>query len=40
AAYAKRLRGWATRGDVFTYFIAGAKARNPAAAMALMKKLA
>jgi uncharacterized protein YecE (DUF72 family) len=40
AAYAKRLRGWAKRGDVFTYFIAGAKARNPAAAMALMRKLA
>jgi uncharacterized protein YecE (DUF72 family) len=40
AAYAKRLRGWAKRGDVFTYFIAGTKARNPAAAMALIKKLA
>lgn len=39
-AYAKRLRGWAKRGDVFAYFIAAAKVRNPAAAMALIGKLA
>jgi len=27
------------RGDVFAYFIAGAKVRNPAAAQALIRKL-
>lgn len=36
---AKRTRDWAKRGDVFAYFIAGAKVRNPAAAMALIEKL-
>ncbi|NWE53349.1 DUF72 domain-containing protein [Brevundimonas sp. P7753] len=36
---ADRCRTWAKRGDVFTYFIAGAKERNPAAAMALIEKL-
>jgi uncharacterized protein YecE (DUF72 family) len=36
---AKQTRGWAKRGDVFAYFIAGAKVRNPAAAMALIDKL-
>ncbi|MDQ8027434.1 MAG: DUF72 domain-containing protein [Brevundimonas sp.] len=36
---AKQTRDWAKRGDVFAYFIAGAKARNPAAAMALIEKL-
>jgi uncharacterized protein YecE (DUF72 family) len=40
AAYAKRIKAWAKRGDVFAYVIAGAKARNPAAAMALMEKVA
>lgn len=35
----KQARGWAERGDVFAYFIAGAKVRNPAAAMALIDKL-
>lgn len=35
----KRLREWAKRGDVFAYFIGGAKERNPAAAQALIKKL-
>jgi uncharacterized protein YecE (DUF72 family) len=36
---AKQVRGWAERGDVFAYFIAGAKERNPAAAQALLRKL-
>jgi uncharacterized protein YecE (DUF72 family) len=36
---AKKTRDWSKRGDVFAYFIAGAKLRNPAAAMALIKKL-
>lgn len=36
---AKQTRDWAARGDVFAYFIAGAKVRNPAAAMALIEKL-
>jgi uncharacterized protein YecE (DUF72 family) len=38
--FAKQARGWAKRGDVFAYFISGAKARNPAAAQALIKALA
>jgi len=38
-AIAKQARDWAKRGDVFAYFIAGAKVRNPAAAMALIEKL-
>ncbi|WP_420471299.1 DUF72 domain-containing protein [Brevundimonas sp. FT23042] len=36
---AKQTRDWAKRGDVFAYFIAGAKVRNPAAAMALIDRL-
>ncbi|HEX8471824.1 MAG TPA: DUF72 domain-containing protein [Brevundimonas sp.] len=36
---AKQTAGWAERGDVFAYFIAGAKVRNPAAAQALIEKL-
>ncbi|MND08631.1 hypothetical protein D3C83_313890 [compost metagenome] len=36
---AKQLRAWARRGDVFAYFISGAKVRNPTAARALIKKL-
>ncbi len=36
---AKQTQAWAKRGDVFAYFIAGAKVRNPAAAMALIEKL-
>ena len=32
-------RTWSQRGDVFVYFIAGAKVRNPAAAQALIAKL-
>lgn len=36
---AARAKAWAKRGDVFAYFIAGAKVRNPAAAQALIGKL-
>lgn len=36
---ADRVRGWAERGPVFAYFIAGAKVRNPAAAQALIARL-
>jgi uncharacterized protein YecE (DUF72 family) len=35
----KQTRDWAKKGDVFAYFIAGAKVRNPAAAQALLAKL-
>ena len=38
-AVAARTQAWAKRGDVFAYFIAGAKVRNPAAAQALIEKL-
>ena len=38
-AIAERARAWAERGDVFAYFISGAKVRNPAAAQALIAKL-
>ena len=34
-----RRAAWAKRGDVFAYFISGAKVRNPAAAQALIEKL-
>jgi len=37
-AVAAQTRGRAKRGEVFAYFIAGAKMRNPAAAQALIKK--
>ena len=33
---ATRARNWAKRGDVFAYFISGAKEKNPAAAQALI----
>jgi uncharacterized protein YecE (DUF72 family) len=36
--WAKRARAWAKRGDVFVYFIAGAKIRAPAAAKALIAR--
>ena len=36
---AARARDWAERGDVFAYFISGAKVRNPHAAEALIGKL-
>ena len=39
SAYARQLRAWAKRGNVFAYFISGAKIRNPAAAQALIRKL-
>jgi uncharacterized protein YecE (DUF72 family) len=35
-AWAKRANTWAKKGDVFVYFISGAKERAPAAAQALM----
>lgn len=38
-AVAAQTKAWAKRGDVFAYFIAGAKVRNPAAAQALIAKL-
>ena len=38
-AVATQARRWAERGDVFAYFISGAKVRNPAAAQALIEKL-
>jgi uncharacterized protein YecE (DUF72 family) len=34
-----QARAWARRGDVFAYFISGAKVRNPAAAQALISRL-
>ncbi|HEX4078485.1 MAG TPA: DUF72 domain-containing protein [Rhizomicrobium sp.] len=39
ARWAKRAHGWAKHGDVFIYFISGAKHRAPAAAQALIKRL-
>jgi uncharacterized protein YecE (DUF72 family) len=38
--WSKRAKAWAVRGDVFVYFISGAKVRAPAAAQALIKRLA
>lgn len=35
-----KVRGWAENGEVFAYFISGAKVRNPAAAQALIARLA
>ncbi len=35
--WAAKAKAWAKRGDVFAYFISGAKVRNPAAAQALIK---
>jgi len=37
--FARQAKGWAGRGDVFAYFISGAKVHNPAAAQALIAKL-
>ncbi|HTJ62847.1 MAG TPA: DUF72 domain-containing protein [Alphaproteobacteria bacterium] len=37
--FVKQSRAWAKRGDVFAFFISGAKVRNPAAAQALIAKL-
>jgi len=40
-AWAEKARGWAVGGrEVFVFFIAGAKVRNPAAAEALIARLA
>ena len=38
--WAKRAKAWAKRGDVFVYFISGAKHRAPAAAQALIARVA
>lgn len=38
-AVADQTMAWANRGEVFAYFISGAKVRNPAAAQALIAKL-
>jgi len=38
-AWAKRAKAWAKHGDVFVYFISGAKVRAPAAALALIERL-
>ncbi len=37
--WAKRVRQWAERAEVFAYFISGAKVRAPAAAEALIERL-
>jgi uncharacterized protein YecE (DUF72 family) len=37
--WAKTAREWEKNGDVFLYFISGAKERNPAAAMAMLEML-
>lgn len=37
--WASRAKDWAKCGDVFAYFISGAKVRNPAAAQAMIAKL-
>src|SRR5262249_47705830 len=39
AHWVEKAETWARRGDVYIYFISGAKVRNPAAAKALIKKL-
>ena len=36
---AKQARSWAKRGNVFMYFIAGAKICNPAAALSLIREV-
>jgi uncharacterized protein YecE (DUF72 family) len=37
--WAKQAKTWAKKGDVFAYFISGAKVKNPAAAMAFMERV-
>lgn len=37
--WAERAKKWAKRGDVFVYFISGAKVRAPAAAQALIARV-
>ncbi len=39
AHWTRRVAAWAERRDCFIYVIAGAKARNPAAAMAMIARL-
>ncbi len=39
ARWAKRTKSWAEHGDVFLYFISGAKVRNPQAAQALIRRV-
>jgi uncharacterized protein YecE (DUF72 family) len=39
-AWAKKAKEWAKTGDAFVYFISGAKVRNPAAAQALIERVA
>jgi uncharacterized protein YecE (DUF72 family) len=39
-AWADRIRRWSAQRDCYVYVIAGAKARNPAAARALIERLA
>jgi uncharacterized protein YecE (DUF72 family) len=39
-AWADRIRRWSGQRDCYVYVIAGAKARNPAAAQALIERLA
>jgi uncharacterized protein YecE (DUF72 family) len=39
ARWATRTKSWAERGDVFLYFISGAKLRNPHAAQALIGRV-
>ena len=38
-ALAGQIKSWSRLGDVFAYFISGAKVRNPAAAQALILKI-
>ena len=38
--WARRIKAWAKRGDVFGYVISGAKLRAPAAAQALIERVA
>lgn len=38
--WAAKAKDWGKRGDAYVFFIAGAKVRNPAAAQALIGKLA
>ena len=37
--WSRRFKDWAKRGDVFVYFISGAKLRAPAAAQALIERV-
>ncbi|MBX3497990.1 MAG: DUF72 domain-containing protein [Alphaproteobacteria bacterium] len=37
--WASQAKAWARRGDVFVYFISGAKVRNPAAAQAFIERV-